>query len=293
MRCRSPRTQKPTIELSRVSFSSRIQPKSLLSNTDRWDRSRFRAFTLIELLVVIAIIAILAAMLLPALSKAKQKANTVTCLNNLRQVGLFTQLYVSDSQDIFPPHRQFLDNNVNDWWGELVVPYGGGKSNLFQCPTLRTPQKLPNGQTWNWAFNRNLVGYGYNSYFLGLYAQTSPWTTVCGGVPFVSQWWFKATNAKSPSETLAFCDSGPSADGFWSASCWWPTACMTRFSTSQKFEGVDVSRHNQRGNVVFMDGHYESRKDVNINPQADPESGGNAGLVNSKFWDPLKRGGDR
>jgi prepilin-type processing-associated H-X9-DG protein len=58
-------------------------------------------------------------------------------------------------------------------------------------------------------------------------------------------------------------------------------------STSKGFEGVDVSRHNQLGNVVFVDCHAESRKNSQINPVADPESGGNGGLTNSQYWDPL------
>src|SRR5213075_3057008 len=77
------------------------------------DRSR-GAFTLIELLVVIAIIAILAAMLLPVLSKAKTRALSVACMNNLKQLEVGWHVYAVDHDDVLPPNNSVADINTGN-----------------------------------------------------------------------------------------------------------------------------------------------------------------------------------
>src|SRR5476651_2588628 len=92
---------------------------------------RREAFTLTELLVVIAIIAILAAMLLPALSKAKQRVQSIACLNNLKQLELCSHLYIADNGDFLPPNNFVYDistqtafpGNEGPSWCTNVAPY--------------------------------------------------------------------------------------------------------------------------------------------------------------------------
>jgi prepilin-type N-terminal cleavage/methylation domain-containing protein/prepilin-type processing-associated H-X9-DG protein len=257
-------------------------------------------FTLIELLVVIAIIAILAAMLLPALSKAKQKAMAIRCLSNMKQCGLAGKLYVGDYNGYYEPFcyvwtggqaypnlpwpSSTYDPNTficnlsaapsRIWWPDIfrLLNYCTAIA-VYDCPNCLLPATNPGGGSGS---TNHFLGIGLNSYAAGGGSTKAIGQSLSKGSPGCT----KETQVVHPSDTFMFVDQGkvlqPPTATVANCDSWvqdltagGSADCLCRVNGPQlpgltpTADAIAIPRHG-RVNTVFADGHGEAMKNSQL-----------------------------